>query len=143
MDGRERDADHEGGNCENRRQDECSVDSLPIFECPVHENVASAEADQSGSASHNRRCRPYDTIQLQPKSSQTLATKLSSKSSQDYGRGDDKSIYEHEMCELQHIHPGDTQAPPPLLSQTNPSEETVVNKQPSSAHCLTEQSKAT
>ena len=118
MDGHERDADHDGGNCENRHQDENSVDSLPIFECPVHENVAFAEADQSTCVLHNCCYRPYDTIQLQPKSSKKSATKPSSKSSQNYGQGDDKSVYEHvQMCELQHIHPGDTQAPPPLLPQ--------------------------
>ena len=141
MDGHERDADHEGGSCEDRHQDEHSVDSLPIFECPVHENVASAEADQSASMSHNCRYRPYDTIQLQPKSNQKSATKRSSEFSPNYCQGDD---YEHvQMCELQHIHPGDTQVPPPLLPQTNPSEVRVVNKQLSYADNLSEQPKTT
>ena len=62
MDSCERDAEQEGGNHENRHQDEGSVDSLPIFECPVRENVVSAESVPSASVSHNSQCSSYDTI---------------------------------------------------------------------------------
>ena len=76
----ERDAEQEGRNHENGHQDEGSVDSLPIFECPVRENVVSAQTGPSASVSHNSQRSSYGTIQHHPKSNQSSATNRSSMS---------------------------------------------------------------
>ena len=107
VDGHERAADREEENHDNRHQDEGSVESLPIYQCPVHDNIP-AEVDHSASVSHNHHCRLYDTIPPQPKSNQESVTKQSSKYAQN-DQDDDKALgsdYEHigpQTCELTQV----------------------------------------